>query len=109
MVCLEALVLPKEEPGKKKPKDDAQVLEDLDFRKCVGDFPFIAIKNMSGLNEGIQGILGMGPSKESAPSFIESLQAHERIVNGLTSFSLGNNRPSLNQESYMIFGGINYT
>lgn len=84
-------------------------MENIDFSKCVGDFPFIAIRNMSGLNEGIQGILGMGPSKESAPSFIESLQMHQRIENGLTSFSLGNNNPKLGQDSYMIFGGINYT
>lgn len=93
MICLEALEIPKNTT--KNIKDDS-ILEDIDFSKCVGDFPFIAIKNMSGLNEGIQGILGMGPSKESAPSFIESLQMHQRISNGLTSFSLGNNRESLN-------------
>jgi len=50
----------------------------------------------------------MGPSKDSAPSFIEALILHGRISRGMASFSLGNNGPSLNQESYMTFGGINY-
>lgn len=51
VICLEALQIPKNATHKNK--DDDSILEDIDFSKCVGDFPFIAIKNMSGLNEGI--------------------------------------------------------
>ena len=32
-----------------------------DYDKCVKDFQFIAITSSKGLNDGIQGILGLGP------------------------------------------------
>ena len=50
----------------------------------------------------------MGPVKENAPSFIESMMASEIISRAITSFSLGNNSPEINQKSYVVFGGINY-
>ena len=50
----------------------------------------------------------MGPLKDHAPSFIESLMMSEIISRAITSFSLGNNSPEINQKSYVVFGGINY-
>jgi hypothetical protein len=50
----------------------------------------------------------MGPLKGYAPSFIESLMTSEIITRAITSFSLGNNSPEINQKSHVVFGGINY-
>ncbi len=72
------------------------------------EFYFIAITEVNGLNDGLQGILGMGPLKGYAPSFIESLMTSEIITRAITSFSLGNNSPEINQKSHVVFGGINY-
>lgn len=38
----------------------------------------------------------MGPVKDNAPSFIESMMASEIINRAITSFSLGNNSPEIN-------------
>jgi hypothetical protein len=61
------------------------------------------------LNEGIDGILGMGPHPDNGPSFIHELKAENKISQTIASFSLGySNGDNINQNSYMIFGGVNH-
>jgi hypothetical protein len=70
----------------------------------------MAIKKEQGLNEGIDGILGLGPNHENGPSYLLALKYKNKINKAIVSFSLGyNNGEVLKQNSYMIFGGINST
>jgi len=38
---------------------------------CAEEFEFMAITQSEGLNEGIDGILGMGPNYRAGPSYIK--------------------------------------
>ena len=51
----------------------------------------MAITEESGLNKGIDGILGLGPSTENGPSFMHHAYQKGLIDRALLSFSLGYN------------------
>jgi hypothetical protein len=51
----------------------------------------MAIKSEHGLNEGIDGILGLGPNHENGPSFLLALKYKDKIKRAMVSFSLGYN------------------
>ena len=79
--------------------------------ECVPSFPFMAIEKQQGLNEGIDGILGLGPNHENGPSFLLALFYYNKINSTIVSFSLGYSSQEdrvPKQESYMLFGGINH-
>jgi len=38
---------------------------------CLEEFSFMAITEETGLNNGIDGILGLGPSVENGPSYMQ--------------------------------------
>jgi hypothetical protein len=77
---------------------------------CVDEFDFMAINKAVGLNAGIDGILGLGPNYNNGPSYLMAMYEEEVIDEAIVSFSLGyNNGGSVQQDSYMIFGGMNQT
>lgn len=43
-------------------------------KACVNNFKFMAISSQTGLNNGIDGILGMGPNPEAGPSYILAMK-----------------------------------
>ena len=51
----------------------------------------MAIASEVGLNEGIDGILGLGPNPYNGPSYLWALKYNEKINNTIVSFSLGYN------------------
>jgi len=51
----------------------------------------MAITEETGLNNGIDGILGLGPSVENGPSYMQHAYSEGLIDNPLLSFSLGYN------------------
>ena len=67
----------------------------------------MAISKETGLNDGIQGILGLGPNKNNGPSYVWSLKDSGIISKATLSFSLGHNTGPFKDDSYMLFGGIN--
>ena len=70
----------------------------------------MAINNAVGLNSGIDGILGLGPNYNIGPSYLMAMYEEEVIDDAIISFSLGyNNGGSIQQDSYMMFGGLNTT
>ena len=56
---------------------------------CVTAFPFMAIESETGLNEGIDGILGLGPNAENGPNYLLALKYYDKIKDTVISFSLG--------------------
>jgi len=56
---------------------------------CVTAFPFMAIESETGLNEGIDGILGLGPNAENGPNYLFALKYYDKIKDTVISFSLG--------------------
>jgi hypothetical protein len=52
---------------------------------------FMAISSQTGLNAGLDGILGLGPNREQGPSFVWSLQESGVIPKAEVSFNLGYN------------------
>jgi hypothetical protein len=77
---------------------------------CIDEFDFMAISRAVGLNAGIDGILGLGPNYSNGPSFLMAMYEDEVIDEAIISFSLGyNNGGSIQQESYMMFGGTNHS
>ena len=60
------------------------------------DFEFIAITEVKGLNDGLEGILGLGPVKNSVPSLINTMMSSQIINKAIASFSLGNASPQVN-------------
>ena len=70
----------------------------------------MAIQSATGLNPGIDGILGLGPNFNNGPSFLMAMVEESAIDEAIVSFSLGyNNGGDVQQESYMMFGGLNKT
>jgi hypothetical protein len=67
----------------------------------------MAISKEIGLNEGIQGILGLGPNRNNGPSFVWALQENGLITEAVLSFSLGHSSGPFKDPSYMMFGGVN--
>ena len=59
--------------------------------KCVDEFPFMAISEEKGLNEGIDGILGLGPNHQNGPSLLLAMRYQDKINKTIVSFSLGYN------------------
>ena len=51
----------------------------------------MAISSEQGLNEGIDGILGLGPNIENGPSYLQALKYYNKINKTIVSFSLGYN------------------
>ena len=51
----------------------------------------MAITEEFGFNEGIDGILGIGPNLDNGPSFLQAMKYHNRINKTIVSFSLGYN------------------
>jgi len=49
----------------------------------------MAISKSEGLNDGIDGILGMGPNIRSGPSFIKQMIDDGMIEKMVAAFSLG--------------------
>lgn len=49
----------------------------------------MAISAEKGLNEGIDGILGLGPNYINGPSFLLALHYNDKIEHEIISFSLG--------------------
>ena len=49
----------------------------------------MAIEKQYGLNDGIDGILGLGPNHENGPSFLLALFYYNKINSTIVSFSLG--------------------
>lgn len=56
---------------------------------CIDDFDFMAITRASGLNPGIDGILGLGPNYNNGPSYLMAMYEEEVIDEAIVSFSLG--------------------
>jgi hypothetical protein len=70
----------------------------------------MAITRAVGLNAGIDGILGLGPNYNNGPSYLMAMYEEEVIDEAIVSFSLGySNGGSIQQDSYMMFGGVNKT
>ena len=61
------------------------------------------------MNNNVQGILGLGPNNNKDTSFLSSIYEAGLIPDNILSFSLGTIQGSKEEDSYMIFGGINYS
>jgi hypothetical protein len=51
-----------------------KAIKGKNMESCVEHFPFMAISEEKGLNEGIDGILGLGPNHENGPSYLLALR-----------------------------------
>ena len=82
--------------------------QDPNQNSCIKQFEFMAISSQKHLNDGINGILGLGADLKAAPSLFDNLKKSGIIKEAMFSFSLGSIEKS-DQKSYMIFGGTNQT
>ena len=56
---------------------------------CIDNFNFMAISAQTGLNPGLEGILGLGANKANGPSFVWAMKDSGMIDEAILSFSLG--------------------
>jgi saccharopepsin len=69
----------------------------------------MAITSNKGLSSDIDGILGLGASSTSGPSFMDNLFSAGKIDDAMVSFNLGfyNKNSKLTIPSTVTFGGYN--